>query len=242
MIMKKGISILLLIAAMLSLASCGGTPTAQATPQPTEAPTVTEPAAPAPEGTTASEESTATAAEESGEGYRVLIVYFSPANADRVDAVSGATPRVGDASTVEYLAEIIDGRVEADTAKIVPADPYPVDYDETADRAKSEQDQDARPAFELDINPEDYDVIFVGYPVWWYHLPMIMRSFFDTYDFGGKTIIPFNTHAGSRDGGTYREIAALEPDATVLEGIAVAGERAFGAETDVLSWLAGLRY
>ena len=57
-----------------------------------------------------------------------------------------------------------------------------------------------------------------------------------------KTIIPFNTHAGSRDGGTYREIAALEPDATVLDGIAVAGERASGAEADVLNWLAGLDY
>lgn len=240
--MKEGISILLLIAVVLTLASCGGTPAAQATPQPTEAPTVAEPAAPAPEGTTASEESTATAAEESGEGHRVLIVYFSPANADGVDGISGATPRVGDASSVEYIAQIIGGKVDAETAKIVPTDPYPIVYDDTANRAKSEQDQDARPAFELDINPEDYDVIFVGYPVWWYHLPMIMRSFFDTYDFGGKTIIPFNTHAGSRDGGTYREIAALEPDATVLDGIAVAGERAFGAETDVLSWLAGLSY
>lgn len=172
----------------------------------------------------------------------MLIVYFSPANADGVDGISGATPRVGDASSVEYIAQIIGGKVDAETAKIVPTDPYPIVYDDTANRAKSEQDQDARPAFELDINPEDYDVIFVGYPVWWYHLPMIMRSFFDTYDFGGKTIIPFNTHAGSRDGGTYREIAALEPDATVLDGIAVAGERAFGAETDVLSWLAGLSY
>ena len=242
MIMKKGISILLLIAAALSLASYGGTMSAQATPQPTTAPTAVETAAPANEETSSSGESAATAAEESAEGSRVLIVYFSPANADSVDAVSGATPRVGDASSVEYIAQIIGGKVDAETAKIVPTDPYPIVYDDTANRAKSEQDQDARPAFELDINPEDYDVIFIGYPVWWYHLPMIMRSFFDSYDFGGKTIIPFNTHAGSRDGGTYREIAALEPDASVLDGIAVAGERASDAEKDVLTWLAGLRY
>lgn len=242
MIMKKGISILLLIAAALSLASCGGTPAAQATPQPTGTPTIAKTAAPTFEETSAHEKSTAAVEEERAEEGSVLIVYFSPANADTVDAVSGATPRVGDVSTVEYLAEIIGGRVEADTAKIVPADPYPVIYEDTADRAKSEQDQDERPAFTLDVDPEDYDVIFVGYPVWWYHLPMIMQSFFDAYDFGGKTIIPFNTHAGSGNGGTYREIAALEPDAEVLDGIAVSGERASGAETDVLDWLADLGY
>ena len=69
-----------------------------------------------------------------------------------------------------------------------------------------------------------------------------MQTFFDTYDLSGKTIIPFNTHAGSRDGGTYREIAALESNASVLDGLAIAGERASGAEKEVLNWLAGLGY
>ena len=87
-----------------------------------------------------------------------------------------------------------------------------------------------------------YDKVIVGFPIWWGVAPRIIETFLENHDFSGKTIIPFNTHDGSRDGGTYREIAALEPNATVLDGIAVAGERAFGAETDVLSWLAGLSY
>jgi len=67
-------------------------------------------------------------------------------------------------------------------------------------------------------------------------------TFFDTYDFSGTTIIPFNTHAGSRDGGTYGDIKELEPNATVLDGLAVRGEDAGKDSTKeaVLSWLEGL--
>lgn len=175
-------------------------------------------------------------------GSNILIVYFSPANGDTVDAISAATPRVSDVSSVEYVARLISGQVDADMAKIVPKDPYPTVYEEAADQAKAEADENARPEFTLDVNPEDYDVIFVGYPIWWYHMPMIMQTFFDTYDFSGKTIIPFNNHAGSRDGGTYKDIAGLEPNATVLDGLAVSGERVSDAEEDVKDWLAGLGY
>lgn len=71
---------------------------------------------------------------------------------------------------------------------------------------------------------------------------MVMQTFFDTYDFSGKTIIPFNTHLGSGDGGTYDDIAELEPDATVSEGLAVSGEQVQDAETEVDDWLTGLGY
>ena len=71
---------------------------------------------------------------------------------------------------------------------------------------------------------------------------MIMQTFFDTYDFSGKTIIPFNTHAGSRDGGTYKEIAGLEPGASVLGGLNVSGERVESAGSSVKDWLTKLGY
>ena len=77
----------------------------------------------------------------------------------------------------------------------------------------------ARPAIKNEIPVRDYDTIFVGYPMWWYTFPMIMYTFFDKYDFSGKTIVPFNTHMGSGDGGTYRTIKELEPDANVLAGL-----------------------
>ena len=70
-----------------------------------------------------------------------------------------------------------------------------------------------------EIPVEEYDTVFVGYPMWWYTFPMILYTFFDKYDFSGKTIVPFNTHMGSGDGGTYRTIKELEPKATVLAGL-----------------------
>lgn len=68
-------------------------------------------------------------------------------------------------------------------------------------------------------NLEDYDAIFIGYPVWWYTLPQVMLSFFDEYNFSGKVIVPFCTHYGSRSGGTFDRIAELEPPSTVSEGL-----------------------
>lgn len=234
--MKKVISLLLAAMLILALAACG----AQASPAPQTAPTdqpkaETTPEADQPQGASDSQD---TADPEK----KILIVYFTPANSDTVDAVSSATPRVGSAASVEYVAQLIGEQVDADMAQIVAVNAYPLPYRETADQAKQEQNDDARPAFTLDVDPEDYDVIFIGYPIWWYHLPMIVRNFFESYDLSGKTIIPFVLHAGSRDGGTFREIRELEPNATVLDGLAVAGERADRAQKDVNEWLAGLSY
>lgn len=177
-------------------------------------------------------------------GKKTLVVYFSASNGDTADTVSSATPKVGDAGATQYIAETIDKNVDSDIAKIVPKESYPADYNGTADQAKSEADSDARPEFTLDpdVNPEDYDVIFIGYPMWWYQMPMVMDTFFDTYDFSGKTIIPFNTHAGSGDGGTYDDIRKLEPDATVLDGLPIAGDDAGDSASEVKDWLAGLGY
>ena len=171
---------------------------------------------------------------------KTLLVYFSPANADTVDAISSATPRTDDVSSVEYLAQMIHERVESDIAPIVPTEAYPVEYEDTANRARQEADDNARPEFTLDVNPEEYDVIIVGYPIWWYQMRMVMQTFFDIYDFSEKTIIPFNTHLGSRDSGTYEDISELEPNATVLEGLAVSREQVQNAEEAVTDWIAEL--
>ena len=129
--------------------------------------------------------------------------------------------------------------------EIEPAVPYDSNrdhYNALARLAKKETDSNERPEIKNHIPVEDYDTIFIGYPMWWYTLPMIMYTFFDTYDFRGKTIIPFNTHAGSGDGGTYQTIKEFEPGATVKDGLAISGSSAFDDSTEetVKSWLAGL--
>lgn len=170
--------------------------------------------------------STEAAAENTSSGEsKILVIYYS---------WSGNT---------EAFADYIHDTVGGELVRILPEKAYPEDYNECADTAKEERDNDARPKFKaLGVNPEDYDVIFVGYPIWWYTLPMIMYTFFDTYDFSGKTIIPFNTHEGSGDGGTYETIKDFEPNANVLEGLPIRGGKIGSAQSEVKQWLEELQY
>lgn len=191
--------------------------------------------------TDSADEKTA-AKKSSNKSEKVLIAYFTPANNDTTDTVSSATPRAGNTASVQYLAELINKKVNGKMAKITAKKAYSTVYNTAADQAQKEQQKNARPKFTISVNPEDYDVIFVGYPIWWGEMPMVMNTFFDTYNFSGKTIIPFNAHQGSGDGGTYDTIAKLEPKAKVLEGFNVNGEEAKDAASDLNKWLDGLDY
>lgn len=115
----------------------------------------------------------------------------------------------------------------------------PADGRELIDYAAEEQDENARPELTSQIeNLDQYDTIFVGYPNWWADMPMVMYSFFEEYDFSGKTIIPFNVHNGSRFSGTIETIQELEPDAEVVEDGFTINERDVpDAAGDVADWI-----
>ena len=240
----KRITALLLTAILaVSLAACGNSRTADkpsdSTDQQTEVSENTE------NHTTEMQTDDQTIQETANDDGQksTLILYFSADNTKDVDAVSSATPMADGTASVEWIANIIQTQVGGDLIPIIPSVDYPLDYDELADYAKQERDDGGRPAFEdLGVDPTGYDIVFIGYPIWWYEMPMIMDTFFDTYDFSGVTIIPFNTHAGSRDGGTYGDIRELEPDATVLDGLAISGSDAGkdSARTSIEEWLSGL--
>ena len=137
---------------------------------------------------------------------KILVIYFS------------------ETGNTQKLAKLISDKVGGDFVRIETEKVYPEDYDELVDDAKKEKDNNDRPKLkELNINLENYDTIFVGYPIWWYQMPMAMYTFFDTYDFANKTIIPFNTHEGSGSSGTYEDIQKLEPKAKVLKGLPIRG-------------------
>ncbi|MBR0372965.1 MAG: NAD(P)H-dependent oxidoreductase [Mogibacterium sp.] len=234
---KKILAAALALAMALSLAACGSSTDSD---EPAQEETVAEEQ---PSDETAAEDPSSgetTAEDTAPEGQKVLILYFSAANTKDTDAVSSATPMAGDVSSTRWIAEIVHGQMGGDIEAIVPSVDYPLSYNECADYAKDEANNDARPAFEpLSVDPAEYDVIFIGYPIWWYELPMVLETFFDTYDLSGKTIVPFMTHGGSRDGGTFQMIQEREPGATVLDGIAVSGTAAGSdsARQDVLDWL-----
>lgn len=135
----------------------------------------------------------------------------------------------------------------ADLFSIQTSVDYPGDIDELIDYASSEQEEDVRPELTSHIeNLDDYDTVFIGYPLWWYDLPQVMDSFFDEYDFSGKTLIPFDVHNGSRLSDTVETIQELEPDAQVItDGFAISqstvAEETESVAEEVSSWLQGLR-
>ena len=84
-------------------------------------------------------------------------------------------------------------------------------------------------------NMEDYDVIFLGYPIWWSDMPMAVYTFLESYDFSGKTIIPFCTHEGSGLSSTDSSIAEICTGADVLDGLEMRGSVAQNSQDEALT-------
>lgn len=166
---------------------------------------------------------------------RILIVCFSRA---------GENYNVGkiEKGNTEKLAEIITEQTGGDLFRIETVIPYPESYDETLDIATREYQNNERPELTGQVeNWEDYDIIFLGYPIWWAGMPMALHTFMESYDWQGKTVIPFNTHEGSGQAGTQQVIEDKLSGATVLQGLAVRGSKAQndaeGTAADVAAWL-----
>lgn len=180
-------------------------------------------------------------------GSHILIAYFTAAENSGVDAIASASYTTIDGQAVgrvRAVADMIQENVGGDLFSIRTSVVYPTDGGELIDYAAQEQDENARPELTSHIeNLDQYDTIFIGYPNWWADLPMAVYSFFDEYDFSGKTIIPFNVHNGSRFSRTIQTIEELEPDATVIEdGFTVSEQTVAEAAPDVAQWLAELGY
>ncbi len=164
-----------------------------------------------------------------------------------VDAVAGASIVVKDGEKVgniQYVADIIQKNTGADLFRIEPETPYTTDHEDLVDLAKEEQNSNARPQIKNSIeNFEQYDTVFVGYPNWWGDMPQIIYTFFDAYDFTGKTIIPYNTHGGSGFSNTISTIKNLEPNANVNEdGYTVSRNNVNESESEIVAWLDDLGY
>lgn len=169
------------------------------------------------------------------EDAKALVVYFSvPDNRDN-SYVEINGERLGN---TQYMAYTIQENTGANIFRILPKNPYPTDHDELLAVAQNEIRTNARPEIDGTIEDFDsYDVVFVGYPNWNADMPYILYTFFETYDFSGKTIVPFNTHGGSGFSGTQETIAELEPNATMLEGKSISRNSIEGTEQEIIDWL-----
>lgn len=138
----------------------------------------------------------------------------------------------------ENVANVIAEQTGADIFEIIPQTPYSDDYNTLLDLAQEEQSNDARPIISGSIaNINQYDIVYVGFPIWWGDMPMLLYTFFDTYDLSGKTIVPFCTSGGSGLSNTVNTITELEPDATVLAGLHIGSSSASEPGDAVSEWL-----
>lgn len=136
---------------------------------------------------------------------KVLVAYFS---------ASGVTAKVAERLAKEIGAELFE---------IEPEMPYTdqdLDWQNKKSRSSVEMDdRKCRPAIGSKVeNMGQYDVVFVGFPVWWYREPSIIDTFMEAYDFSGKTVIPFATSGGSLIGDSGKNMQALAPQAKVEKG------------------------
>ena len=169
------------------------------------------------------------------EDAKTLVVYFSAPDDRDNSYVEINGERLGN---TQYMAYTIQENTGANIFRILPKNPYPTDHNELLAVAQNEIRTNARPEIEGTIEDFDsYDVVFVGYPNWNADMPYILYTFFETYDFSGKTIVPFNTHGGSGFSGTQETIAELEPNATMLEGKSISRNSIEGAEQEIIDWL-----
>lgn len=191
---------------------------------------------------------------------KVLIAYFTWADNTVVDDAQAAIDSaldhyasVGDSASVDatssasvvvpgnaaQLAGWIQAEVGGDLHSIIVEDIYPSDYDQCLDRAADELAENARPTLSTRVeNMEDYDIVFLGFPNWWYTVPMPVLSFVEEYDWSGKTVIPFVTHGTGGLSRTVRDLtAALPDDVTVLDAIGVYRADTASAQADIQMWI-----
>lgn len=247
--MKRWVSLVLSALLLFSLAACGDGDTSNAppaeshenmtsqTPSDTNRPDQSEPVS-----------SQEPAGQEEEESSHILIAYFTwadntvvedPSSVD-VDATTSASVLApGNAAKLAaWIQEVVGG----DLHSIVVEEPYSSDYDECLDRAAEEKANNARPALTTHVeNMADYDIVFLGFPNWWYTMPMPVLTFVEEYDWSGKTVVPFVTHGTGGLSSTIRDLtAALPEDTTILEPIGVYRPEVDTSQGAVQDWLAGL--
>ena len=188
--------------------------------------------------TSAQKETQTTASARSDQ--RVLVVYFS-----RADENTGGVGYIEKGNT-KILAEMIAERTHGDIFEIKTVKPYPKEYRPATEAAKQEKEENARPEIVGELpDLSKYDVVFLGYPIWWSDMPMPVYTFLDRENFAGKIILPFCTHEGSGLSDTQRSIADVTK-ADVREGFALQGHIAQKspeeARTALYEWMSKQGY
>lgn len=251
MMMKKLTAILITMTLLAALSACSSNQEGVETPTDSMSNADVNSAAPGIDVDASSEESVSLQEESSEvtteEDSNILVAYFSWAdNAEiegEVDAVT--SPSVTAPGNVEQLATWVQEETGGDLFSIRVIEPYSSDWDECLDRANNERSQNARPELVESVeNIADYEVVFLGYPNWWYGAPMAVLSFIEENDLSGKQVFLFCSHGTGGLAGSVEDIEEVLPEGVTLSDnvFDVYEEDAPSAQNDILSWLSELGY
>lgn len=168
---------------------------------------------------------------------KILIAYYSRKGQNYVN---GSIKNLAKGNT-EIVAEFIQKAVGGQLFEIETVKNYPVDYTECTEVAKIEIQKNFRPELKNYLpSIDDYEKIFLGYPIWWSIPPMAVATFLEKYNFAGKKIFPFTTHEGSGLGGSVNYLKKICPNAEILNGIAIHGADSKNSEEKISVWAKNL--
>lgn len=172
---------------------------------------------------------------------KTLVAYFSWPATEEVDGVTCASLVNIDGKTMsntEHVAALFAKELGADLFRIETERTYPLTRGALIESTKEEQDKNEHPALKTHVeNMDQYEIIFLGYPLWWYDFPMPIYSFFDEYNLEGKTIVLFTTHAGNRFCKTLRTAQDLLPTSPIVQGLATHEDDVADADSNIKRWL-----
>lgn len=227
--LKSGLLILLAMLMISSLAACGnnagtssGGTISESSADDVSTDSGTQDSSNAPNNSQT--ESSSESKDVSDDTVKVLVVYFSATN------------------TTEGVAQTIADSLGADLYEITPKQPYSaadLNYNNDKSRSTIEMnDPNARPAISGSVeNMDQYDIVFIGYPIWWGEAPRILSTFVESYNFSGKTVVPFCTSGGSGVGSSATNLEGLTSGATWLSGSRLNGG---ASRSSVVKWINGL--
>ncbi len=222
--MKRIKAILITVLTAFSLTACSAGGTSSNNSANTSVPGKSENTTVSDNSSAASEADNASSTPDAAESSNILVAYFSATN------------------TTEGVAKTIAECVNGDLYEIVPEQPYTsddLDYHDDKSRSTIEMnDPNSRPAISGTVTDfEKYDIVFIGYPIWWGEAPRICSTFVESYDFSGKTVVPFCTSGGSGVGSSATNLEKLTSGATWLSGTRLKGG---ASESDISDWINGL--
>ena len=153
-----------------------------------------------------------------------------------------ASPSVITPGNVQQLAEWVQQETGADLFSIRVAEPYPSDWDDCLARANQERGDNARPELVENVeNLSQYDTIFLGYPNWWYGVPMALLTFLESNDFSGKQVYLFCSHGTGGLANSVQIITEAIPNAEISDNIFDCDEEdASSSQEEIQNWVAGL--